>query len=124
MRMVPASTSRRNPATMSGTRTSTAAGIATTRSHWGIIDTSLQRCAAYSARADVRNRTTVAATIDVFNSQHIAGTHPGAGEAIFGTQRREQLHDLAVDINGHQAAAVRVEPRDRAHFVLETALQR
>src|SRR5689334_16041320 len=105
MRMVPASTSRRNPATMSGTRMSTAAGIATTRSHWGIIDTSPQRSAACCARADVRHRTTVAATIDVFNSQHIAGTNAGTGEAILGLQRREQLHDLAVDIHGDQPVA-------------------
>src|SRR5213592_2255886 len=106
---------------MSGMRTSTATGIATTRIHWGIIDTSPQRSAA--SRADVRHRTTVAATIDVFDSEQVPGANPDTGGSVFWSQRSQHLHDVAVDFGGHEAVAVRIEPRRRLHLVLETTLQ-
>src|SRR5258705_4944253 len=121
MRIVPASTSRRNPATMSGTSTSTATGIATTRSHWGIIDSSEQRSDAL--RANVRDRTAIAAAINVFNPQRVPGANPDAGGAIFGTQGGQYLHDLSVDFGGDEPIPVRIERGDRPHLVLETALE-
>src|SRR5439155_5030032 len=121
MRMVPASTSRRKLATMSGTSTSTAAGMAMTRIHWGNIGTSGQRSAAL--RANVRDRTAIAAVVNVFNSQRIPGADPDAGRAILGTQRGQQLHDLSVDFGSDEPIAVRIERRGRLHLVLETALE-
>src|SRR6266550_8940843 len=104
MRIVPASTSRRNPATMSGTSTSTAAGIAITRIHWGTIGTSVQGSAAL--RANVRDRTAIAAVINVFNSQRIPGADPVAGRAILSTQRGQHLNDLSVDFGGDEPIPV------------------
>src|SRR5882762_1614911 len=121
MRIVPASTSRRNPATISGTSTSTATGIATTRSHWGIINTSQQRSAAL--RANVRDRTAIAAAINVFNPQRVPGADTDTGDAVFRTQSSQDLHHLAVELGGHETVAVCVEGGGRPHLVLETALQ-
>src|SRR5213592_1389591 len=99
MRIVPASTSRRNPATMSGTSTSTATGIATTRSHWGIMHTSQQG----------RHDDPLTAVVHFFNSKPIAGTDTDTGDAVFRTQCSQDLHHLAVEFGGHETVAVCIE---------------
>src|SRR5436309_69460 len=106
---------------MSGRSTSTATGIATAMIHWG-IDTSPHRGAAYGT--DVRHRTAVAATVHVLNSKQITRTNPHAGDAVFGTQRCQHLHDLAIDLHGHETVAVRIKTGGGPHLVLKTALQR
>src|SRR5690348_2521572 len=121
MRMVLASTSRRKPATMNGTRTSTATGIATARIHWG-IDTSPQRRAAY--RPDVRHHTPIAAAVHIFDSEQVAGTDTDTGNTVFGTQRCKHLNDLAIDLRRHETVAVRIKTGGRPHLILDTALER
>src|SRR6185312_10227637 len=101
MRIVPASTSRRNPATMSGTRMSTAAGIATTRSHWGIIDTSQQRGTADTGGgAHIRHHAAIAARVHIFNAEPVTSTDPSASNPVLRAQRGEQLHDLSIHFRG------------------------
>src|SRR5690348_8523857 len=124
MRMVPASTSRRNPATMSGTSTRTATGIATTRSHWGVIDTSQLKSAAARLRADVRHCTAVAAAIYLLNPQPVAGPNADTGGAIFRTQCGENLYHLTVHFDGYQPLAIGIKTGGRTHLVLQRALQR
>src|SRR5205809_7767047 len=105
MRIVPASTSRRNPATMSGTSTSTATGIATTRSHRGIIDTSQHG----------RHDDPLTAVVHFFNPKPIAGTDTDTGDAALRTQCSPDLHHLAVEFAGHGTVAVRTERGRRPH---------
>src|SRR5258705_77796 len=113
MRIVPASTSRRNPATMSGTSTSTATGIATTRSHWGIINTSEQG----------RHDEPLTAVVHFFNPKPIARPDKDTGDAVFRTQGCQDLHHLAVEVGGPETMAVFTDSRCRAHLVLERAVQ-
>src|SRR5881392_3300717 len=98
IRIVPASTSRRKPATMKGRRT----GTATTRIHWG-IDTSIH------LRTDVRHRTAVPPAIHIFHAEAVAGANANAGGAVLRTQCSEHLDELAVDFCRDETLAVRVE---------------
>src|SRR5256885_13537028 len=128
IRIVPASTSRRNPATMNGSRTSTAMGTATTRIHWG-IGTSPRECAAFTRRhepsndlrTDVRNRTAVPPAIHVFHTEAVARANANAGGAVLRTQCPEHVYHLAVDFCRDEALAVGVEPGGRPHLVLDAA---
>src|SRR6266513_4412962 len=129
IRIVPASTSRRNPATMNGSRTSTAMGTATTRIHWG-IGTSRREWAftrrhepSDDLRTDVRNRTTVPPAIHVFHTETVARANANAGGAVLRTQCSEHLYHLAVDFRRDETLAVRVEAGGRPHFVLDAALE-
>src|SRR6266513_1532248 len=117
IRIVPASTSRRNPATMKGSRTSTATGTATTRIHWG-IGTSIH------LRTDVRHRTTVPPAIHIFHAEAVAVANATAGGAVLRTQCSEHLDELAVDFCRDETLAVRVEAGGCPHFVLDAAFER
>src|SRR5437763_2406957 len=117
IRIVPASTSRRNTATMKGSRNSTATGTATTRIHW-VIGTSIH------LRTDVGHRTTVAPAIHIFHAEAVAGANANAGGAVLRTQCSEHLDELAVDFGRDETLAVRVEAGGCPHFVLDAAFER
>src|SRR4051812_9166928 len=99
---------------MSGTRIRTAAGIATIRTHWGIIDTSQQG----------RNDTAITAIVDFLYPETVASTDADTSYPILRTQRRQHLHDLPINLGRDESVTIRIEARHGAHLVLQHALDR
>src|SRR5881396_1241103 len=130
IRIVPASTSRRKPATMKGRSTSTATGTATTRIHWG-IGTSPRKCGVHTPQRAVNpspNRRTTPYSGSVGCPRPPRGggrlSEPECRRRVLRTQRSEHLYDLAIDFCRDETLAVRIEATGRAHFIQDAAFER
>src|SRR5215218_3151827 len=120
-RMVPASTLRRNDATIIGSTTSTPMTIAAMRMSV-FMDGRMKEV----VRSPVGNAddTAMARGVDAGNADEITGANPCAARAVVRGECGEQLHDLAVDVERDEPLAVGVEAHHGARVVLDRALER
>src|SRR4051812_24178758 len=61
--------------------------------------------------------------VDVGDAHDVAGTDADAAGAVVRNERSEQLHDLAVDVDGDEPVAIGVEAGHGARIVLDGALE-
>src|SRR5262249_24092064 len=101
-RIVPASTSRRNEATVTGITTSTTATIPAINIQGCIT------CSSKSEGSKHRNGAAVPGRIHLLHPQAITRAHPHPGLTLLVRQRREDLHDLPVQLHGYQSLSIAV----------------
>src|SRR5215213_6500526 len=119
--MVPASTLRRNDATIIGSTTSTPMTIAAMRMSV-FMDGRMKEV----VRSPVGNAddTAMARGVDAGHADEITGANPCAARAVVRGESGEQLHDLTVDVERDEPLAVGVESHHGTRVVLDRALER
>src|SRR5215207_823345 len=120
-RMVPASTLRRNDATIIGSTTSTPMTIAAIR--MSVFMDGRMKEVVRSPVGDADD-TAMARGVDAGNADEITGANACAARAVVRGECGEQLHDLAVDVERDESLPVRVEAHHGARVVLYRALER
>src|SRR6188472_222698 len=120
-RIVPASTLRRNDATIIGSTTSTAKAIAAMR---------MSEFIRGRVKGDIRspfgnpNGAAMSCGVDARDANQIARAHARAARAVFRGECGEQLHDLTVDVECDEPLTIRVEAHHGARVVFDRALER
>src|SRR4051812_24442437 len=119
-RMVPASTLRRNEATMTGMTNSTAT---TTAPAMAIVFMERAGRREGSTRGS-RHGTAAASRVDFGDAHHVAGPDTSTTRALVRCKRGEKLDELAIDFHRHGAAAGRVEACNSTGLVVDARLER
>src|SRR5512132_1591266 len=120
-RIVPASTLRRNDATMIGSTTSTPKTTAAM---------SMSEFIRGRVKGDIRSPVgnpdgaAMSCGVDARDANQIARAYARAARAVFSSERGEELHDLAIDVERDEPLTVGVEAHHGARVVLDRALQR
>src|SRR5678816_1569345 len=120
-RIVPASTLRRNDATIIGSTTSTPKTIAAMR---------MSEFIRGRVKGDIRspfgnpNGAAMSCGVDARDANQIARAYARAARAVLSSECGEELHDLPVDVERDEALPVGVEPHHGACVVLDRALER
>src|SRR5258705_8183259 len=124
MRMVPASTSRRNAATIIGTTKKTPTSTAPMMTS-GFFRNSVNMESSGRKRggSGLSNGASVAVGVDLFDAYYVARANANARAAVSLVQRAEDLHHVAIDLDRDQALAVLIEVRHGLRVVLNRAFQ-
>src|SRR5262245_51224158 len=105
--MVPASTLRRNEATIAGMTTSTPNRMAPATMMVFIFGYRREKGSTQGCYG-----ATAAGRVHVCDANEITTANPDATRAIIRGKVCEQLNELAVDVDGNEAISVRIEARD------------
>src|SRR5689334_23962520 len=120
-RIVPASTLRRNDATIMGSTTSTNSTTPAIRIRFD-MDGEVEECVRSGFRH--ADGAAIARGVDARDANDVARADARAARAIVRSERRQELHDLPIDIQRDQPLAIRVESHHRSSVVLDRALER
>src|SRR5215212_2042323 len=126
MRMVPASTLRRNDATIVGTTTNTPRRMRTIRRTGDMVYSMWKVRIRWTmlSSASRGHGTPVSRGVHVLDAQAVAGADADAGGALLGRERAEDLHDLPVELHHDEPLAARVERARGLRLVRDRALER
>src|SRR5829696_775437 len=119
-RMVPASTLRRNDATIIGSTTRTPMTIAAIR--MSVFMDGRMKEVVRSPVGDADD-TAMARGVDAGYADEITGANACAARAVVRGECGEQLHDLTVDVERDEALAVDIEAHHGARVVLDSGLE-
>src|SRR3982751_4367356 len=115
-RIVPASTLRRNDATIIGSTTSTPKMMPAMRIRV-VMDEEVGECVRSGfGHAD---GAAVARGVDARDANDVARADARAARAVVRSERRQELHDLSIDIQRDQPLPIRVESHHRSSVVLD-----
>src|SRR5689334_23295133 len=120
-RMVPASTLRRNDATIMGSTTSTPNTTPAIRIRV-VMDGEVGECVRSGFRH--ADGAAIARGVDARDANDVARADARAARAIVRSERRQELHDLSIDVQRDQPLAIRVESHHRSRVVLDRAFER
>src|SRR6478609_408557 len=120
-RIVPASTLRRKDATIIGSTTSTPNTTPAIRIRV-VMDGEVEACVRSGFRH--ADGAAIARGVDARDANDVARADARAARAIVRSERRQELHDLSIDIQRDQPLAIRVESHHRSSVVLDRTLER
>src|SRR4029079_5774284 len=120
-RIVPASTLRRKDATIMGSTTSTNSTTPAIRIRFDMDGEVEEGVRSGFGHAD---GAAIARGVDARDANDVARANARAARAIVRSERRQELHDLSIDIQRDQPLAIRVESHHRPSVVLDRAFQR
>src|SRR5437764_6672417 len=120
-RIVPASTLRRNDATIMGSTTSTPKMTPAMKIRFD-MDGEVGECVRSGFRH--ADGAAIARGVDARNANDVARADARAARAVVRSESRQELHDLSIDVQRDQPLAIRVESHHCSCVVLDRTLER